>query len=98
MATFREYAMSVMQNQLPAATDMLEQLLGLPAAQAATATTFFQVQIKDPAFMPKAMGLHTAVESGSDDQIGDILVDCFGLDPAQRASSITAVRETYPKK
>jgi len=42
MVTFREYAMSVMQNQLPAAIGMLEQLLGLPADQAETATTFFQ--------------------------------------------------------
>ena len=98
MVTFREYAMSVMQNQLPAAIGMLEQLLGLPADQAETATTFFQAQIRGPAFMPRAMGLRSAVESGSDDQIGDILVDCSGLDPAQRASVIAAVRVVYPKK
>ncbi len=90
--------MSVMQNQLPAAHGMLEELLGLPAEQAATATAFFKQQVADPAFMPKAMGLRTAVESGTDDQIGQILVECFGLDAAQREPAVAAVRKTYPKK
>lgn len=96
--TFRDYAMTVMQNQIPTAVTQLQTLLGLDASAAETATTFFQGQVKDPAFMPKAMALRTAVESGTDDDIGRILVDCFGLDDAQRATAVATVRTNYPKK
>jgi hypothetical protein len=96
--SFRGYAMSVMQNQIPAAVIQLETLLGLSADHAATATRFFQHEVSDPSFLSKAMGLRTAVESGADAEIGDILVDCFGLDAAQRATAIAAVRVHYPKK
>jgi hypothetical protein len=69
--------MAVMQNQLPAAVTQVETLLGLPPDHAAAATRFFQHQVSDPAWMPKAMALRTAVESSTDDQIGDIRVACF---------------------
>ncbi len=90
--------MSVMQNQLPAAVAQLETLLGLPPEEATTATRFFQHQISGPALLPRAMALRTAAESGTDDQIGDILVACFGLDAAQRTTALAAVRMSYPKK
>ena len=96
--SFRSYAMAVMQNQLPAAVAQLETLLGLSPDHAATATRFFQHQVSDPAFMPKAMALRTAVESGTDEQIGEILVACFGLEAAQRETALAAVRMSYPRK
>jgi hypothetical protein len=95
--TFRDFAGKLMQGDRPGATTMLEQLLGLPTPDAATATDHFGEQMKDPAFMAKAMGLRTAVTSGSDDEIGAVLVDCFGLDDAQRATAVAAVRARYPR-
>jgi hypothetical protein len=95
--TFRDYAFSVMQNQIPTALTQLQTLLNLSTEDAQTATTFFQKQVTDPAFLPKAMGLRAAVESGTDDDIGKILVECFGLDDAQRATAVASVRAHYPK-
>ncbi len=95
--TFREFAMSVMQNQLPAAAGQLQTLLGLPPDQAETATGFFKAQMTDPTFMTKAMSLRTAVTSGTDAEIGDILGQCFGLDGAQRTTALATVRTHYPR-
>ena len=95
--TFRDYAMAVMQNQVPAAVGHLQTLLGLDDNHAQTATPFFKERVTDPSFMPKAMGLRQAVTSGSDDEIGDLLVECFGLDPAQRATAVATVRARYPR-
>ncbi len=95
--TFRDYAMAVMQGQVPQAIEHLQILLGLTAEPATTATAFFQGQAKLSAFLPKAMGLRAAVESGSDEDIWKILVDCFGLTPEQRGGVIGAVRVRYPR-
>lgn len=95
--TFRDYAMAVMQNQLPAATAQLQTLLGLSEDHASAATAFFKAQVADPAFMPKAMSLRQAVTSGSDAEVGDILVECFGLDAAQRATGVATVRAQHPR-
>jgi hypothetical protein len=95
--TFRDFAGKLMQGDRPGATTMLEQLLGLPTPDATKATDHFAEQMKNPAFMAKAMSLRAAVTSGSDDEIGTILVDCFGLDDAQRATAVTTVRTRYPR-
>jgi hypothetical protein len=95
--TFRDYAMAVMQNQVPTAVGHLQTLLGLDESHAQTATTFFKERVTDPSFMPKAMGLRQAVTSGSDDEIGKLLVECFGLDPTQRASAVATMRQHYPR-
>ncbi len=95
--TFRDYAMAVMQNQLPTAVVHLQTLLGLSPDHASTATAFFKQRVTDPAFMSKAMGLRQAVTTGTDDEIGDILVECFGLDPGQRAAAVATVRVYYPQ-
>lgn len=76
--TFRDFAGKLMQGDRPGATALLEQLLGLATPDATKATDHFAEQMKDPAFMMKAMGLRTAVTSGSDDEIGAILGECFG--------------------
>jgi hypothetical protein len=94
--TFRDFAMAVMQNQLPAAATHLQALLGLDAPAAEAATAHFKGRMVDPAFMPKAMSLRNAVTSGSDAEIGELLGECFGLDVAQRATAIATVRAKYP--
>lgn len=94
--TFRDFAGKLMQGDRPGATAMLEQLLGLATPDATKATDHFAEQMKEPAFMMKAMGLRTAVTSGSDDEIGAILGECFGLDDAQRHAAVAAVRKRYP--
>jgi hypothetical protein len=95
--SFREFAMSVMQNQLETANTQLQELLGLPPAETTKAVAFFQDAVKDPSFLPKAMGLRQAVETGTDDDIGAILVACFGLDSRQRAVAVARTRENYPR-
>ena len=94
--TFRGYAMALMQGQIDEAVGMLQKLLGLPNDQALAATDFFSNKLSDPAFMQKAMGLRTAVESRDDAQIGQLLTDCFGLDGDARTSAVAAVRKQYP--
>jgi hypothetical protein len=95
--TFRDFAFAVMQGNASSAASTLETLLGLSAPQASAATEHFRARMADPAFMPKAMGLRTVVTSGTDEQIGDLLVDCFGLDATARAKAVAVVRERYPK-
>lgn len=94
--TFRDFAGAVMQGNVPAAAGVLETLLGLAPDQAVTATEHFRSRMSDPAFMPRAMSLRTAVTSGSDAQIGELLGDCFGLDGGARASALAALRKRYP--
>jgi hypothetical protein len=94
--TFRDFAGALMQGDKPRATSLLEQLLGLAPADAAAATDHFGSRMSDPAFLAKAMGLRQAVTTGSDDEIGNVLVDCFGLDDAQRQTAVAAVRKRYP--
>lgn len=96
-ATFRELAMAVSQNNLELANTQLQELIGLPPDECTTAIAFFQKALLQPGFLPKAMGLRTAVESGTDQEIGDILVLCFGLDDRQRAIAVARTRENYPR-
>lgn len=95
--TFRDFAFAAMQKQTDAAIGHLQTLLGLAAEPARAATEYFQQRVSDPAFMPKAMALRTAVESGSDEQIGAVLGECFALDDAQRALAVATLRTRYPK-
>jgi hypothetical protein len=95
--TFREFAGALMQGNRAGATSMLEQLLGLPPDEAAKATDFFGDRTKDPAFLMKAMGLRNAVQTGTDEDIADVLAECFGLDQVQRAHAVATVRNRYPK-
>jgi hypothetical protein len=95
--TFRDFAGAVMKGDAAAAAAVLEELLGLPNAQATAATAHFRSRMADPAFMPKAMGLRTAVGSGSDDEIDALLGDCFGLAGPDRTTALAALRTRYPK-
>jgi hypothetical protein len=95
--TFRDFAGAIMQGDTATASGVLQTLLGLSPEQATTATAHFQSRTSDPSFMMKAMSLRTAVTSGSDDDIGALLEDCFGLTGDVRASAIAALRARYPR-
>ena len=95
--TFRDFAGALMSGDRARAASVLATLLALPPDDAAAATAHFADRMKDPAFMPKAMGLRTAVTTGSDDDIGAFLADCFGLDDAQRPAALAALRSRYPR-
>jgi hypothetical protein len=94
--TFRDFAGAIMRGDTAAASTVLETLLELPPDRAAAATEHFRGRMTDPAFLPKAMSLRTAVTSGSDDEIGALLEDCFGLTGPARTDAVAAVRRRYP--
>ncbi|HWO27112.1 MAG TPA: hypothetical protein VNO30_50630 [Kofleriaceae bacterium] len=94
--TFRDFAGAVMRGDPAAAAAVLEVLLGLGAPEAAAATAHFRGRMADPAFMPKAMGLRTAVTSGTDAEIGVLLEDCFGISGPARDAAVAALRTRYP--
>lgn len=95
--TFRDFAGAVMQGDAARAATVLQELLALSPDAATAATAHFRGRMADPSFMPKAMGLRTAVQSGSDDEISALLGDCFGLDDAARTAAVAALRTRYPK-
>ena len=92
--TFRDFAAAIMKGDIDAAGAVLQPLLGLLADDARAAAQHFQAQSAaiGPAFMGKAMGLRTAVASGSDAEIGALLRDCFGLADAPLATAIVTLR------
>lgn len=94
--TFRDFAGAVMQGNRTGAIGILEQLLDLDTDGASRATDHFTAQMKDAAFMPKAMSLRAAVTAGSDEDIGSLLGDCFGLAGEQRTAAVAALRKRYP--
>jgi len=94
--TFRDFAGAIMRGDAAAASAVLETLLELPPDRAAAATEHFRIRMTDPAFLPKAMSLRTAVTAGSDDEIGALLEDCFGLTGPARSDAVAAVRRRYP--
>ncbi len=91
--TFRDFAAAIMKGDVEGAGAVLQQLLGLPAAQAHAAAQHFQAQsiAQGPAFMGKAMGLRTAVSSGSEAEIGALLHDCFGLTEEPLATAVATL-------
>jgi hypothetical protein len=95
--TFRDFAGAVMGNDVDKAASVLAELLGLDDARARAAAAHFQTQMKQsPDFMMKAMGLRTAVTSGSDDAIRSLLGDCFGLEGDDVTTAVDALRRRYP--
>lgn len=94
--TFRDFAGALMRGDLPAASGTLETLLGLAPPAALAASEFFRGRMTDPAFVPRAMSLRTAVQAGTDAEIDALLADCFGLDATARPAAIAALRTRYP--
>ncbi|MDX2094247.1 MAG: hypothetical protein SFX73_40825 [Kofleriaceae bacterium] len=97
--TFRDFAAAAMRGDEPAGAAVLETLLGLPGPAAAAATSHFRTQVTSggPAFMGKAMGLRTAVTSGSEDEVRTLLADCFGLVDPALAEAVAKLRTRYPR-
>ena len=95
--TFRDFAGAVMGGDAARAAEVLEALLSLDHGAATAAVAHFQKSMTDdPGFMGKAMGLRTAVTSGSDSEISALLGDCFGLSGAVKDGAVAALRKQYP--
>lgn len=97
--TFRDFAAAVMTGDTDAAAAFLETLLALDRARATAATAHFQQQMTEQGqnFMMKAMGLRTAVTSGSDAELSSLLADCFGLEGDELDGAVAALRRRYAK-
>src|SRR3979409_694989 len=91
--TFRDFAAAIMKGDVDGAGAVLQPLLGLSAPDAHAAAQHFHAQSAavGPAFMARAMGLRTAIASGSDAEVGALLRDCFGLADAPLATAIAAL-------
>jgi hypothetical protein len=95
--TFRDFAGAIMGNDTARAGEVLEALLGLDHDAALAAAGHFQRSMgADPAFMGKAMGLRTAVTSGSDAEIAALLGDCFAIKGDAVAPAVATLRKKYP--
>jgi hypothetical protein len=95
--TFRDFAGAIMSGDPARAADVLAVLLGLDAAAATAATEHFRSSMAaDSTFVTKAMGLRTAVTSGSDEDIATLLGDCFGLGAASLPAAVATLRKRYP--
>jgi hypothetical protein len=92
--TFRDFAGAMMKGDVAAAGAVLQPLLGLSPDDAEAAAQHFHAQstANGPSFMGKAMGLRTAVASGSDAEISALLGECFGLAGAPLATAIATLR------
>lgn len=93
--TFRDFASQIFAGDLAAAASTLEVLLALPPAAAAAAAAVFRDKSADPAFLPRAMSLRTAVEGADDGAVAALLSDCFGLDDDAARAATTALRARY---
>jgi hypothetical protein len=94
--TFRDFAGAVMRGDMAAAAAVLRTLLGLGPELAVVATEHFRDRMADAAFLPKAMGLRTAVTAGTDAEIAALLEACFGLDGPARDAAVGVLRTHYP--
>ena len=95
--TFRDFAGAAMRGDVTAAASVLETLLALDGPSSVAAAEHFRSHMADPAFMQQAMGLRTAVGTGSDAEIGSLLARCFGLTEPALTASVSALRARYPK-
>jgi hypothetical protein len=94
--TFRDFAGAVMQNDMPAAARVLENLLGIDSAHAQSAAAHFQAQMQsDPQFMMKAMGMRAVVEQKDEAGLVALLGECFALDAALREAAAKTVLARY---
>jgi len=98
VTTFRDFAGAIMKGDVPAAASVLEELLGLSAVRAHTASESFRAAMATggPQFMQQAMGLRGAVTTGTDAEIAALLVACFGLAQTECAAAVAVLRQRYP--
>ncbi len=95
--TFRDFAAAVMTGDAARGAAVLEVLLALDKGAATAAAGHFTQQMGagGQPFMMKAMGLRTAVTSGTDAQIQGLLGECFGLSDEVAENSTRALRDRY---
>ena len=94
--TFRDFASQVFAGDDAAAETTLEALLALPHERARAATAHFRARTADPAFLPRAMSLRTAVAGSDDGVIISLLGECFALEETEAAAATAALRKRYP--
>lgn len=93
--TFRDFASSIFAGDLDGAARTLVVLLQLSPERAGVAAAHFQSQMADPAFLPKAMSLRTAIESPDDAVVSGLLAGCFGLAEGEAQAATAALRARY---
>lgn len=93
--TFRDFASEIFAGNVDKASQVLSVLLACSPGRALAAASHFQGKTADPAFLPKAMSLRTAVTQTDDAAVVALLVDCFGLDDAEARSAAAALRARY---
>lgn len=91
--TFRDFAAAVMVQNHEHAACVLQELLQLDVETARNATHHFTTQMaqQGAAFMPKAMGLRAAKESGDRVAITALLVELFALPAHHITTAIEAL-------
>ncbi len=93
--TFREFAMASMEGDGASAAPILATLLGVDAATARSATEHFRAQMATgQAFMMKAMGMRTVVESRDAAALVKLIEECFALPAtvAEKAAGVVLAR------
>jgi hypothetical protein len=93
--TFRDFATQVFGGDLAGASSTLAVLLDVAGDRARTAAEHFQGQTSDPAFLPKAMSLRTAVTTGTEEEAAALLAECFGLSPDEAQRSAATLRARH---
>ena len=89
--TFRDFAMASMEGDGSVASGLLATLLGVDEPTARAATAHFRAQMASgPAFMMKAMGMRTVVESKDEAALATLIEECFAL-PADAAKTAAGV-------
>ena len=94
--TFRDFASQIFAGDAAEAEATLVTLLALPRERARAATAHFRARTADPAFLPKAMSLRTAVAGSDDGAIAALLEECFALDATEAVAATAALRARYP--
>lgn len=93
--TFRAFAMAAMEGDGASAVPLLATLLGVDEAAARAATDHFRAQMATgQAFMMKAMGMRTVVESKDEAALATLIQECFALsaDAAKTAAGVVMSR------
>ncbi len=94
--TFRDFAGAMMGNDSDQAATHLQALLGLGSKAASDATAHFASQMKaNPAFMMKAAGMRTVVQSKDRDGLVTLLGECFALDSGASDKAADALMARY---
>lgn len=94
--TFRDFAGALMADDMTLAAGHLEVLLGVSADVARSGAEHFRSRIQsDAAFMTKAMGMRQVVQTGTREELVELLGECFSLEPSSAASAAHVVWKQF---